>query len=541
MKAGLGRRAGYAARARLLAGVSCVAIACWLPARAMAASYLVSTDAELRAAITAANGDGDPSSTITLTSSFAVSVGALPTASKPITIDTGSFTLFGADTGGAGGTTFIFGLGGETTLRGTVVGDDSGPALNASGGSGLLVSDQASVVNRGSITGGTGGGLGGAGGIGTELSNSSSLVNYGIVTGGVGALAGEGGGTGVQLRTGSSLVNNGVIQGGASLAGAGGVGVNIGSPGFSMSLTNNGVIRGGSGATGGAGVLVRTGAGGAVINTGTIEGGNGALAITTDQAATNLAIGNSGTIRAGTGQTDAIGLVAGSTGLIDLELQAGSLIQGNVVAGAGASDTFRLGGTANASFDVATIGSTAQYRNFDVFLKTGTSTWTLTGAATASGPWTVAQGTLLVNGSTLGSIDVLPGARLGGAGTIGGDVTIGNNGTLAPGAAGAAPGILTINGNLTLNSGALLAYKLGQAGVPGGALNDLTTVNGNLSLDGTLNVTASGAARSIRASTASSAIPARSAAALRSAACRRPTSPCRPRFRARSTWSTPPA
>ena len=50
---------------------------------------------------------------------------------------------------------------------------------------------------------------------------------------------------------------------------------------------------------------------------------------------------------------------------------------------------------------------------------------------------------------------------------------------------------MTIDGDLTLQSGALLSYSLGQAGVTGGALNDLTNVGGNLALGGTLNVSTS--------------------------------------------------
>jgi autotransporter-associated beta strand protein len=76
-----------------------------------------------------------------------------------------------------------------------------------------------------------------------------------------------------------------------------------------------------------------------------------------------------------------------------LELQAGSTITGNVVAFS-AADTFRLGGTANASFDVSQIGAAAQYQGFGLFQKTGSSTWTLTGTTTAVTPWAINAGTL---------------------------------------------------------------------------------------------------------------------------------------------------
>ena len=92
--------------------------------------------------------------------------------------------------------------------------------------------------------------------------------------------------------------------------------------------------------------------------------------------------------------------------MFDLELQAGSLIFGNVVANAaGANDVLRLGGSANASFDVSTIGAAAQYQNFDAFQKVGTGTWSLIGAGTATTNWTIQQGTLQIgNGGASGSI-----------------------------------------------------------------------------------------------------------------------------------------
>eukprot|EP01032_Pedospumella_encystans_P027473 gene27474-31051_t len=63
---------------------------------------------------------------------------------------------------------------------------------------------------------------------------------------------------------------------------------------------------------------------------------------------------------------------------------------------------------------------------------------------------------------------------------------------------GAAPFVLNLFGNggvgalatgaLTLAAGSTLEMQLGKAGVVGGAFNDLLTVNGNLSLAGTLNL-----------------------------------------------------
>ncbi|WP_294062682.1 autotransporter-associated beta strand repeat-containing protein [Sphingomonas sp.] len=124
-------------------------------------------------------------------------------------------------------------------------------------------------------------------------------------------------------------------------------------------------------------------------------------------------------------------------------------------------------------------------------VQAGTGTTTLTGANSYAGTTTVSAGTLLVNGNqsaATGLTTVASGATIGGVGTIGGNVTIADGGILAP---GTSPGTLTINGNLSLSGGSILNYEFGQANIPGGPLNDLTIVNGNLVLDGTINVTVS--------------------------------------------------
>ena len=75
---------------------------------------------------------------------------------------------------------------------------------------------------------------------------------------------------------------------------------------------------------------------------------------------------------------------------------------------------------------------------------------------------------------------VASGATLSGSGIIGGAVTINSGGIFAP---GNPTGTLTVNNNFTANSGAILNYTLGTS-------SDKTIVSGNLSLNGTLNITA---------------------------------------------------
>ena len=120
--------------------------------------------------------------------------------------------------------------------------------------------------------------------------------------------------------------------------------------------------------------------------------------------------------------------------------------------------------------------------------KVGSGALTLTGANTATGVFAVAAGTLDIAGSLAGGASASNSGTLAGAGTIAGAVAIGDGATLAPGAAGAV-GTLT-TGGLTLTAGATLAYQLG-APRPAGT-SDRLQVNGNLTLDGTLNVADAG-------------------------------------------------
>ncbi|MDQ0251937.1 fibronectin-binding autotransporter adhesin [Sphingomonas kyeonggiensis] len=121
-----------------------------------------------------------------------------------------------------------------------------------------------------------------------------------------------------------------------------------------------------------------------------------------------------------------------------------------------------------------------------------TGTTILSAANSYSGATNVTGGTLLINGdqsAATGLTTVGANGTLGGTGIIGGNVDMSAGGTLAAGSNGV--GTLTINGNLTLGAGSHLGFELGQAYTVGGPLNDLVDVGGNLTLDGTVDVTTS--------------------------------------------------
>jgi autotransporter-associated beta strand protein len=113
-------------------------------------------------------------------------------------------------------------------------------------------------------------------------------------------------------------------------------------------------------------------------------------------------------------------------------------------------------------------------------IKSGAGTLTLASTNTFTGPTIVSNGTLLVTGNNgPGVVSIMNGATLGGTGVIGGVVTVGNGGALAP---GSSAGTLSISNNLVLNGGAALRFELGTA-------SDKVVVAGNLTLGGALTVT----------------------------------------------------
>lgn len=461
---------------RLLLTVSVAALA---SSSVLAGDFTAGTDAELRAAINAANASPDASSTITLTGDFAISTVALPIPAKAITIDTAGFTLGGPPgVNNSGALQFRNLNGGSITLLGSYLGGTGTAGANATGGYGLFAIGTGAgpqIVNNGTLTGGDGYAVSGRGGAGARVQNGT-FVNNGTVQAGDGR-GPQQGGVGLELAS-VSLTNTGLIQGGSSATAAGGAGLQV-IGGAGNTLVNTGTIRGGTGATASvltSGVLWGSSGFDSFDNRGVIEGGNGGYGIWSSGTSTGVGIINSGTIRAGTGQDNAILVGSGATSFLSLELRAGSLIVGNVVASAaGSNDVLRLGGVADASFDVSAIGPAAQYRNFETLEKAGSSTWTVTGSGDFAGSTNVLAGKLVVNGSLATSaVTVASGATLGGSGTVGA-TTIQSGATVAP---GNSIGTLTINGPFAQAAGSTYQVEVD----PGSVTSDLIRVNGSATL-----------------------------------------------------------
>lgn len=115
--------------------------------------------------------------------------------------------------------------------------------------------------------------------------------------------------------------------------------------------------------------------------------------------------------------------------------------------------------------------------------KLGSGTLTLTNTSTYSGATTVSNGTLQVDGSlSVSPVTVASGATLSGNGILGAAVTVNDGGTLAPGTN--SPGTLTINGDLTLDGSLIVSINknLTQS-------NSMTIVSGVLTNSGAGTVT----------------------------------------------------
>ena len=203
--------------------------------------------------------------------------------------------------------------------------------------------------------------------------------------------------------------------------------------------------------------------------------------------------GNSGTVTIANGGTIKTGNGVLAMGPGNALLNIGSA-EGSTSVGSGLLDTASVtmavsGNRINFNHNDANYTFSAKVSGAGSIIHNGSGATVLTGANSYKGTTTIKAGSLYVNGDQSqanGLTTVQLGAKIGGRGTIGGDVDV--FGGVSPGDPNGDAGVLTINGNLLLHSGSFLSLALGQAGTPGTALNDRIVVNGNLTLDGTLDV-----------------------------------------------------
>jgi fibronectin-binding autotransporter adhesin len=500
----------------------------------------------------------------------------------------GSFTNSGTVRGGAGGVTGSYGIGGGggygiaaasagtitylgNSAGGLIQGGAGGKCYNTcyfgngvlffpgAGGVGVSSAGNFSLNNAGAIQGGVGGAgtktndSGGDGGHGLVVlgTNSGTNTNSGQITGGAGGVGGADGsypgGLGGNGGDGAEINDFNLANTGGISAGKGGNGGNGGTAHQSEPA--------GTGGTGGVGVVASGAA--AVVNQGIITGGNGGHAgsVQAGQTAGSDGVGgvgvtasgsvylvNGGTISGGISgdgvtRADAIDFSGGGN---TLELDAGYVINGNVVSSSGSTnggDTFQLGGSGNASFDPSQLGATGQFQGFASLVKTGSSTWTLTGISPITGSTTIDAGTLALigSGSLAGSSGVTDNGTFDISGTSSGasittlsgsgqvalgtrTLTLANGSDTFNGAISGSGGLALTGGEETLNGvntytgattvagGTLRIGDSGHAGasiagdvtVDGGAvLGGSGTINGNVNITGGAHLSPGGSIGSL--------------------------------------------
>lgn len=133
--------------------------------------------------------------------------------------------------------------------------------------------------------------------------------------------------------------------------------------------------------------------------------------------------------------------------------------------------------------------------------KSGRGKLTLTGTHGFTGPATVWDGALVVNGILTSSpVTVwggtwggsaakgLGGGRLAGTGTVSQSATVGYRGAITPGPGMGAPGTLAFGSDLSLADGAVLAFDVSNDPSGNTAPSDRIAVAGNLNLSGTVHL-----------------------------------------------------
>lgn len=220
-----------------------------------------------------------------------------------------------------------------------------------------------------------------------------------------------------------------------------------------------------------------------------------------------LSIGNGATVSNNAGF---IGRFAGAVAEVSVSgagsewhnngnLTIGNYGEGTLTIAAGAAVTNHLTSIGNEPDSIGQVvvsgsGSTWTSTSDLNIGNQGTGTLTISADATVESNGFVriadqpgASGLLQVDGELSAAMPVIVNVdgRIRGSGQINGEVRINDGGALEP---GVGPGTLAIAGDLVIQTDAILDYELDTPGVVGAGTNDLIEVDGDLTLNGTLEI-----------------------------------------------------
>lgn len=344
---------------------------------------------------------------------------------------------------------------------GTFIGQIGGTGTVTKSGSGALTFSGANNYSGGTVfNGGT-----------VIVGNDDALGSGGILTLATTTLGGD--------DDSRALANNIGISSGVSLG--------IGNDN-DLALSGN-IIGDGSVTKSGNGTVTLSGlnsySGGTVVNGGVLQGTTDSLQgpildnanVTFDQDASAVytsVISGSGSVTKSGGGTLTFTGPNGYTG--------GTLISDGTLNGTTTSLQGDITDNANLVFAQDTNGAyNDAITGSGGVTKSGTGTVTFSGVNSYTGPTTIEQGRLSINGSITSDTQVNAGGNLGGNGTITGDVT--SYGVVAP---GNSIGTLNVVGNYTVNPGSVTQIEINDASstpVPG-VNNDLLSITGTAALTG---------------------------------------------------------
>lgn len=374
--------------------------------------------------------------------------------------------------GRLGGTGELFISVGATVRNGlSWIGGISSGALSMSGGSGMVVvNGQGAIWHNSTLE------------VGSSGTGTLTVENSGEVSSSRGFIGQEEDSTGTVTVNGlsSDWTMSGIL-----IVGNGGDGT--------LTIRNGGTVSNGVAPVGASDGVAVVGRFHQVTGEVTVDGANSTWTINggdlevghADSGTGTLTIGNGGVVNVNAG-TGMLTLAAGSLGHGTLNIDGGAagIVNAATVDGGPGTATlnFNHADTDYVFTDDGTAGGTAiAITGSTAVNQGGTGTTALTGSNTYTGDTSISDGTLLVNGSIADSTTTVnAGGTLGGTGSTGA-VIVADDGTVAP---GASAGTLA-TGALSLAGNSVLAFELDT---PGG-VNDLIAVNGDLVLDGVLNIT----------------------------------------------------
>ncbi|HEY0114931.1 MAG TPA: autotransporter-associated beta strand repeat-containing protein, partial [Allosphingosinicella sp.] len=343
-------------------------------ARATATLYggsISATQTGLRATASGSGGEVVLYSGAAITAPTGISA---TSASGPVTVATLTGGTINSNAAGTGTGIYVRSGGSTSVTVGANIGVGTtfATVVDAAAGSGTT----GNQVNINSLVRGSAGLVVGTGAFTTTLSASGTIEAVGVNGAGVldsggGTVLNQGGtitaqGAAVQFTAGGAVTNSGVMSGRWGIYATGGAlnvnnassvvgrtdGINMQPGSGALTLNNSGTIETENGAGSAAGIYMNTAAAHTITNSGTITGGTDGTfgyGVSIDTGTLTLNNNSGGVIGGGAG-----GIRLSSTGAQTVNLNAGSTVNGAILADDTGARTVTIAGALNGAYNAGT-------------------------------------------------------------------------------------------------------------------------------------------------------------------------------------------